>query len=289
MRKRELIDDLQSKYAVGVTQACAVMMLSRSLYHYRSKRPPQTELIARIKEIAATRVRYGYQRIHVLLRREGWRINVKRVYRLYKQEGLSLYQRRPKRHRSALQRQPVEAAQAINTCWAMDFVSDQLYDGRKLRALTLLDAYTRESLAIFVDQAIRGGDVVSVLERICVQRSLPERISVDNGPEFISKALDRWAYENQVQLQFSRPGKPTDNAYIEAFNGRLREECLNQHWFLSLRDAREKIEAWRIGYNESRPHGSLGWLTPAEFARQCTESEDLKEQKDVKNSKSQPY
>jgi putative transposase len=265
------------------------MMISRSLNAYRSKRPAPTALINRIKDIAAARVRYGYQRIHVLLRREGWMINHKRVYRLYKQEGLSLYQRRPKRHRSAIQRQPLRVAQRINECWAMDFVSDQLYDGRKLRALTVLDAYTRESLTIWVDQAIRGDDVVAVLDRIRVERVLPQRISVDNGPEFISKALDRWAYEHQVELHFSRPGKPTDNAYIEAFNGRLREECLNQHWFLSLADAREKIEAWRVAYNQSRPHGALQWMTPSEFARRASLDGQSDQQKNAKNSTSQAY
>jgi len=170
---------------------------------------------------------------------------------LYRQEGLSLFERRPKRHRSALQRPARPAAQAINECWCMDFVSDQLYDGRKLRALTLIDAYTRECLAIWVDQGIRGEDVVRVLAKVSLQRAAPQRIQVDNGPEFVSQVLDRWAYERRVELAFSRPGKPTDNAHIEAFNGRLRQECLNQHWFLSLDDARAKIEAWR-GIRESR-------------------------------------
>lgn len=245
------------------------MMVSRSLYFYRSVAADQTALRTRIKEIAASRVRYGYKRIYVVLRREGWTMNHKRVYRLYKQEGLSLFERRPRRHRSASHRVPPPQTRTINECWSMDFVSDQLYDGRKLRALTLVDVYTRECLAIWVDQGIRGGDVVHTLEQVVADRGRPQRIQVDNGPEFVSKALDHWAYQERVELAFSRPGKPTDNAYIEAFNGRLRQECLNQHWFLSLADAREKIEAWRVGYNETRPHGALGWATPAEFARHC--------------------
>jgi len=219
-RRRELVDESRTKYSASGSQACAVMMISRSVYHYRSRRTDQTPLVMRIKEIAAARVRYGYQRIHVVLRREGWMINRKRVYRLYRQEGLSLFERRPKRHRSALQRPARPAAQAINECWCMDFVSDQLYDGRKLRALTLIDAYTRECLAIWVDQGIRGEDVVRVLAKVSLQRAAPQRIQVDNGPEFVSKVLDRWAYERRVELAFSRPGKPTDNAHIEAFNGR---------------------------------------------------------------------
>lgn len=188
---------MQAKYGASQSQACAVMSISRSVYHYRSRRADQTPLVMRIKAIAAARVRYGYQRIHVVLRREGWRINHKRVYRLYRQEGLSLYERRPRRHRSAMQRQAKPAAQAINECWSMDFVSDQLYDGRKLRALTLIDAHTRECLAIRVDQGIRGDDVVEVLGAVRTQRHAPQRIQVDNGPEFVSKVLDRWAYEQR--------------------------------------------------------------------------------------------
>lgn len=148
----------------------------------------------------------------------------------------------------------------------MHFVSDALFDGRRLRALTVVDAYTREALAIDVDQGIRGEQVVETMDRIASGRGAPHTIRVDNGPEFISKALDRWAYENGVKLDFSRTGKPTDNAFVESFNGRFRDECLNTHWFLSLADARSKIDAWRRDYNECRPHISLGWLTPAEFA-----------------------
>jgi len=263
------VNDLQAKYGASQTQACAAMMISRSVYHYRPRRRDQTPLVNRIKVIAAARVRYGYQRVHILLRREGWLVNRKRVYRLYRLEGLSLFQRRPRRHRSAMQRNRPPGAQARNECWSMDFVSDQLYDGRKLRALTLIDAYTRECLAIWVDQGIRGEHVVTVVDTVSTERGAPRRIQVDNGPEFVSKVLDRWAYDRHVELAFSRPGKPTDNAFIEAFNGRLRQECLNQHWFLSLADARGKIEAWRQGYNETRPHGALGWKTPVEFARRC--------------------
>ena len=281
------MDDLRARYGASPSRACAVMMISRSVYRYRSRRRDQTPLLTRIKEIAAIRVRYGYQRIHVLLRREGWQVNHKRVYRLYRQEGLSLFQRRPRRHRSARQRQALPAASRVNECWSMDFVSDQLYDGRKLRALTLIDAYSRECLAIWVDQGIRGEVVVRVIGEVARERGAPSRVQVDNGPEFVSKVLDRWAYEQRVELAFSRPGKPTDNAYIEAFNGRLRQECLNQHWFLSLADARAKIEAWRKAYNETRPHGSLGWGTPSEYARQCLARQALTATKEPEISTSE--
>ena len=220
----------------------------------------------RIRDIAQTRMRYGYFRIYILLRREGWVVNQKRVYRLYREDGLSLRLKRPRRHVSAAQRDRQPAALAPNELWSMDFVSDALFDGRRLRALTVVDAYTREALAIDVDQGIKGEQVVEAMDRIASIRGTPRAIRVDNGPEFISKALDRWAYENGVTLDFSRPGKPTDNAFVESFNGRFRDECLNTHWFLSLADARSKIDAWRRDYNECRPHTSLGWLTPVEFA-----------------------
>lgn len=252
-RKRELVDELIRRFGTSFRQACAVLQLSRSVYYYRSVAPDQTLLSMRIKEITEVRVRYGYRRVHVLLRREGWNINHKRVYRLYALQGLALRTKRPRRHKSAQPRQPRPIAQAINEAWSMDFVSDALFDGRRLHTLTVMDNYTRECLAIHVDAGIRGEQVVEVMERICAQRGTPATIHVDNGPEFISKVLDNWAYEHGVVLDFSRPGKPTDNAYIESFNGRFREECLNANWFLSLEDARCKIEAWRHDYNEVRP------------------------------------
>ena len=209
---------------------------------------------------------HGYPRIHVLLQREGWKVNRKRVYRLYRLEGLSLRRKRPRRHVTAARRQEREAAVRPNHQWSMDFVSDALFDGRRIRALTLVDNYTREALTIVVDGGIRGEHVVRAVEQVATQRGAPGLIRVDNGPEFVSKVLDRWAYERRVTLDFSRPGKPTDNAFIETFNGRFRDECLNTHWFLSIEDARAKIEAWRQDYNASRPHSALGQLTPQEFA-----------------------
>ena len=238
----------------------------RSSVRYTSHRPDQTPLMMRIRDLAATRTRYGYFRIYILLRREGWAVNHKRVYRLYREDGLSLRLKKPRRNVSAAGRERQPLALAANQMWSMDFVSDALFDGRRLRALTVVHAFTREALAIDVDQAIKGEQVVAAMTRITSIRGAPRTIRVDNGPEFISKALDRRAYQNGVTLDFSRPGKPTDNALVESFNGRLRDECLNAHWFLSLADARTKIEVWRRDYNESRPHTSLGWLTPAEYA-----------------------
>ena len=221
----------------------------------------------RIKEIAAVRIRYGYKRIHVLLQREGWRVNHKRVYRIYYEEGLNLRKKRSKKRTSEHFRVARETARDINDCWSMDFASDSLFNGRRFRALTVVDIFSRECLGIEVDQGIKGKDVVTMLDYIKSLRGAPRIIRCDNGPEFVSKVLDKWAYENHVILDFSRPGKPTDNAFAESFIGSFRDECLNVNWFLSLEDARDKIETWRMDYNEYRPHSSLDYKTPDFFAR----------------------
>lgn len=219
----------------------------------------------RIKEIAETRVRYGYRRIEVLLRREGWRVNHKRVRRLYGEMGLQLRNKSPKRRVKAKLRQDRTAATAANQVWAMDFVHDQLFDGRKIRILTIVDTFSRYAPAIDVRASFRGIDVVETLERIALETGCPRTIRLDNGPEFISKELDLWAFLHDVTLDFSRPGKPTDNAYIESLNGKFRTECLNANWFQSLDEARRKCEAWRRDYNEQRPHSALGQKVPKEL------------------------
>lgn len=220
----------------------------------------------RIKEIAAARVRYGYFRIYILLRREGWVVNHKRVYRLYREKALSMRTKRPRRHVSAAPRQARPGPSAANECWSMDFLSDAFFDGRRLRALTVVDNFTRESLAIEVVQGIQVDQVVGVPEQIAVERGTPQFIRVDNGPEFVSRVLDRWVYEHGVALDFSRPGGPTDNAYVESSNGRFRDEYLNVDWSISVEDAQAKAEAWRRDDSESRPHTALGHVPPAEFA-----------------------
>jgi putative transposase len=222
-----------------------------------------------MQEIAQVRVRYGFWRIFILLRREGWRDNHKRVYRLYKEEGLNLRSKRPRRSKAASHRLERLELSSNHECWSMDFVADQLFDGRKFRCLTIVDNYSRQCPGILVGQSLKGEDVVTALGRIRQETdTLPKRIQVDNGSEFISKALDKWAYENKVTLDFSRPGKPTDNAFIESFNGSFRDECLNVNWFLSMEDAKEKIEAWRQEYNGFRPHSSLGDRTPEEWLKE---------------------
>jgi putative transposase len=220
----------------------------------------------RIKEIAATRVRYGMWRIYILLGREGFMDNHKRVHRIYKEEGLNLRSKRPKRNKAAAHRLERPENNQINQCWSMDFVQDNLFDGRKFRCLTIVDNYSRYCHAIRVGKSIKGIDVVEVMEALNQQsQMIPERIQVDNGSEAISKDFDKWAYENKVTLDYSRPGKRPDNPFIESFNGSFRDECLNTHWFLSLEDAYEKINDWVKDYNHFRPHSSLKGLTPQEF------------------------
>jgi len=254
-------------YRVSERRVCQLLQCARSSYRRRSTRDEQAALRIRIRDIAQARVSYGYRRVLVMLRREGWQVNHKRVYRLYRLEGLGMRPKRHRRHVTGCRRMERVTVTCPNECWSMDFMSDELYNGQRIRLLTLVDNFTRESLAIAVDQHIHGQDVVKVLNQVGLEQGLTRKIQVDNGPEFISKKLDQWAYLNGVELDFSRPGKPTDNGLIEAFNGRLREECLNQSWFLSLEDAKEKIETWRMEYNNSRPHGALGNLSPREFVQ----------------------
>ncbi len=261
------MDFLRTAYQVSIRRACTVLKANRGNYHYQSVKSEQAVLRAEIKEIASTRVRYGYRRIHTLLRREGWQINHKRVYRLYCEEGLQLRNKTPKRKVSAKLREDRSAPKAINDIWAMDFMADQLFNGQRLRILTIVDAFGKLCPAIGVGYRYRATDVVDTLDQAVKEYGCPKTIRVDNGPEFISKELDLWAYAHGVELDFSRPGKPTDNAFIEAFNSRFRQECLNAAWFLSLNDAKSRIEAWRTEYNTSRPHSAIGNIPPAEFAR----------------------
>lgn len=266
--RREAVTALMSERSFGVTRACGLVQISRSLYRYRSRRPACLKLRERITEIAEQKRRYGYRRIYVSLRREGWAVNRKRVYRLYREAGL-LVRRRKRKRIGLVERKPLPKPAAANISWSMDFVSDGLADGRRLRCLNIVDDCTRECVAIEVDTSITGTRVKAVLERLADTRGLPRSITVDHGPEFEGQVLDAWAYERGVQLSFIRPGKPNENAYIESFNGKFRDECLNEHWFVTMAQARRVIEAWRIEYNTERPHSSLGDVTPQEFAEEC--------------------
>jgi putative transposase len=250
------------EWDVSIRRACRVLLVDTSTYHYKPRRRGQADLEKRIKEIAETRMRYGYRRVHVVLQREGWMINIKRTYRLYSGLGLQLRNKTPKRRVKAKLREDRCPASQPNQTWAMDFVHDQLAMGKKIRVLTVVDIFSKFSPIIDPRFSYRAADVVMALEGICGDVGYPKTIRVDQGSEFVSRDLDLWAYANGVTLDFSRPGKPTDNAFIEAFNSKLRSECLNAHWFMSLDDARSKMEEWRRYYNEERPHSGIGQIAP---------------------------
>jgi putative transposase len=241
--------------------------LSRAGWYKKSKARDQSALRLRIREIAMNRPRFGYERIHVVLRREGWKVNRKRVHRLYRLEGLQVRMRVRRRKRLSLHRGPAPRPTAAGERWSMDFVHDQLANGQPFRVLTVVDNWSRESVLLEAGFRVSGEHVARALSEVADQRPLPRSITVDHGSEFTSKALDQWAWARGVQLDFTRPGKPTDNGLCESFNGRLRDECLNANDFVSIDAARERLEAWRIDYNERRPHGALGHLTPSEYAK----------------------
>jgi len=261
-QRRAWVAWVREAFQLSAHAACRATGVQRSLLTYRPRRPPQTAVRVRLRELAAARVSYGSPRLWVLLRREGWSVNHKRVERLYREEGLQLRPRRPRRRRSAVVRGPRVVAERPNDVWAMDFVHDTLADGALVRVLTLIDCHTRECLALVAQPRFRGQDVGRILSGVGATRGLPARITVDNGSEFTSRALDAWAYWNHVLLDFSRPGKPVDNTFIEAFNGSLRRECLSQHWFGSTAEAQHVLDTWRREYNTERPHSSLGHRSP---------------------------
>ena len=259
------------EYQVSERHACRLLRLARSTNRYRGRKGERdAALRTRLKELAAQRMRFGYRRLTVMLKREGMAVNHKRVYRLYHEEGLVMRIRQRRRIRwSGPVREP--AARRANEKWSMDFVRDSVSTGRVIRMLTVVDDCTRECPVIEVDTSLGGLRVRRVLDRIASERGLPEAIVLDNGPEFRGRALAAWSEERGVRLEFIQPGKPVQNAYAESFNGRLREECLNANWFTSLSDARRKIESWRQDYNHERPHSSLNYLSPVEFARTLVE------------------
>ncbi len=241
------------------------MELAESTYRYKSCRKEPEGLRERLLELAAERPRFGYRRLHVLLVREGWAVNHKRIQRMYREEKLAVRRKRRKRVAQTA-RKPRVLPEGPNERWSMDFMADSLATGRGFRTLNVVDDYTRECVAIEVDTSLSGERVTRVLDQVIERRGKPQSLVMDNGPEFASRALDAWAYERGIQLDFIRPGKPIENCFVESFNGKFRDECLNQHWFTSLRDARLEIEAWRRDYNRVRPHSSLGNVPPADYA-----------------------
>lgn len=262
--RREAVRLAGEVHGLSERRACRLIGAPRATMRYRCRGLTVTPLRERMRALAAQKPRAGYRTLWRWLRREGWRVNHKRIHRLYRLDGLTV--RRRRRKRVAVQRLPLVVPVRPNVRWSMDFMRDTLANGRPFRTFNVVDDATRECLAIEVDHSLPGARVVSVLEQIIGRRGSPQVIVGDNGPEFISQVLDAWAYQRGVTLHFITPGKPTQNAFVESFNGRFRDECLDQHWFVGLHDARVTIDTWRVEYNTARPHGSLHDLTPEEFA-----------------------
>jgi putative transposase len=271
--RRSVVAFLQEHHRLSERRACKIVGLCRSSCRYQAKPSNDAEIRARLRELAEQRRKFGAPRLHTLLRREGYLINHKRTERLYREEGLSL-RRKKRRKRGSHLRVVLAGPGRVNQHWSMDFVADSLFNGRRLRILTVVDDFSKECPVLEVDHSLTGQRVTRVLERVALTRGLPEVITVDNGPEFISKALDAWAYANGVKLNFIQPGKPTQNCYIESFNGKFRDECLDEHVFVSLHHAQKTIETWRQDYNANRPHRSLKQLTPEEFAARCNQQNE---------------
>lgn len=265
--KRDMTRLLIDKYSVSERRACRVLDFPLATFRYKCHPRDDSKLIETIKQLIVDRYSYGFPRIHYELRKQGFQDNHKRIARIYYDVLKLAKNKRVKRKvKSCHARCEPSRASCPHEIVAMDFVSDEVRTGaRRIRGLTVIDTHSRYCYAIEMDTSITGERVVRVLDRIFSQHGFPRMITVDNGPEFTSKAMSKWAYKNNVKLSFSRPGTPTDNPFIESFNGRFRDECLNAHWFLDLKDAREKIETWRVEYNVNRPHSSLGMMSPQSF------------------------
>jgi putative transposase len=262
--RKAAVARLVEQHGLSQVRACRLVGLNRSSMNYRPRRPDDSLLRQRLRELAAERRRFGYRRLGWLLEREGHVLNRKKLYRLYREEKLMVRRRRG-RKRALGTRAPMTVPNAINQRWSLDFVADALSDGRRFRILCVVDDFSRECLATVVDTSLGGVRVVRELDRLTAERALPRMVVSDNGTELTSCAVLRWA-TGRLEWHYIEPGKPVQNAFVESFNSRLRDECLNEHVFLTLAEARETIEAWRYDYNHLRPHSSLGALTPAEFA-----------------------
>lgn len=272
--ERDVVQYLQGQHQFSERRACVVSGVARATVRYQSVAADATPMRERLRALALARPRFGYRRLTVLLRREYGAVNHKRVYRWYCQAGLQVRRRRRKRVASTDRILPLAPMRAGEQ-WAMDFMRDTLANGRSFRTLNVVDAYTRECLAIEVDTSLPGLRVTRVLDRLTAVHDVPHTIRVDNGPEFAGKVLDAWAYAKGVRLDFIDPGKPTQNGLLESFNGKFRDECPNGHWFRTLPEARRLIEAWRGDYNEERPHSALGNLAPQVFAARMAQREAL--------------
>ncbi len=269
--RREAVRWTGETYGLSERRACRLVGGARAMVRYRSRRPADDALRDRLVAFAAVRRRWGYRRLAILVRREGMRVNLKRIYRVYRAAGLTVRRRQKKLRAVARPVQPALTPTSRNHWWAMDFLRDALATGRGFRVFTLEDLFSREALALEIDFSLPALRVIRVLEAVAAGRGYPSYLRVDNGPEFISQALDAWAYQHAVQLVFIDPGKPIQNAHVESFNGKVRDEFLNEHWFMSIQEAQILGEAFRVDFNTVRPHSSLKYLTPLEFVRSLAE------------------
>jgi putative transposase len=269
---RQDVSFVQQEMRLSERRACKLLGLDRSSYRYEAVPDPDVELRGKLVELARQKQRYGYRRLHVLLTRRGFIVNVKRVYRLYREEGLMVRRQRRKR---LVRSVPAEVRLLrANQEWAIDFIADGLASGRMVRILSVVDVYTRECLALEADTSLGSGRVIRVLERLIMERGGPENVRSDNGPEFTSRRMIGWAEENKLMLVHIQPGRPMQNGHVESFHGRLRDECLNAHWFRTLNDVRATLENWRQEYNCERPHSGLDYKTPEEFRRTLDRGKD---------------
>ena len=266
-QRREVVCYLQSAYAMSQRRACRLAGLSRKAAAYQVLTRPDEPLEKRLKELGEQYPRYGYLMLHALIKREGLVVNRKRTYRIYSNLGMQVRTR--KRKKLVRPRVPLSVPTQINERWSLDFVHDQLTDGRRIRVLNIVDDYSRACVGQLVDTSISGVRVVRYLEELAATRTMPRAIVLDNGPELTSKAMFFWSQRTGIKLNFIQPGKPTQNAFVESFNGRFRDGCLNQHWFRSLAEARQIIDTWRHHYNHDRPHSSLGYRSPIQFELQA--------------------
>lgn len=272
--RREAVAHLKTEFEMSERRACEMIGCCRMTVRYASVRPDDAILRERMKAIAVERRRFGYRRIHVLLRREGLRINHKRLFRLYREEKLAV-RKRGGRKRAIGTRAPMLVPRMPNERWSLDFVSDQFTDGRRFRVLTVVDDCTRECIALVADTSLSGQRVARELNHLLVQRGVPRMIVSDNGSELTSNAILAWADKSQVAWHYIAPGKPVQNAFIESFNGKLRDEKLNETLFSTLHQARVELANWRNDYNTNRPHSGIGWLTPSEFAKTATSKQAM--------------
>ena len=263
------------QFARSQRKACKLVNLHRSVGRYAPKENKDGQLRERIISHAHQRKRFGYRRLHILLKKEGVKVNHKKVYRIYKESSLKVL-KRGSRKRALGSRTPLAALGKPNGRWSLDFVSDALSDGRRIRILTIVDDFTRESLKMVVDTSLNGMRVARELSELISEKGAPEAILSDNGTEFTSHAILKWSQENEINWQYIQPGKPMQNGYIESFNGKLRDECLNENWFLSLQEAKQIIERWRLDYNLERPHTSLKGMSPQQFLNSLNKEDEGK-------------